>query len=256
MFNKRKFHLNIPALLFLLFLFAFAGAGCKKQTVVEADFAALKIVGFVYDGQTVVTNFSGKELSVYKGARNITGGLTTPEYFSNYIRRFPQPLWLHAFPDTMPGSKPVMIMNLDLEKGQTYSLYVTGPKNDLDTFLIRDDYQPYNTKDSVAAVKFVNMMKGETISVNLGGKAYGSLVAGIPYKSESAYVQIPISRNEASFILEYRDATTGDLIFKQTVFPINSAGTDWLFKVRTMALAGIRGATGSNAPRTIGFRSF
>lgn len=245
----------VPALLLVL-LSALTSAGCKKQTVIEADFANLKIVGFVYEGATVVANLSGKDLPVYKEARNITGGVMSPDFYSNYIFQDLQPLWLHAFPDTMPGSKPVMTMNLELEKGQAYSLFVTGPKHALDTFLLRDEYQPYNTKDSAASVRFVNMMQGQTISVNLKGKTPGSLAANIPYKSAAAYVQVPVTATAENFTLEFRDAASGELIHEQTVYPINNNGTDWLFKVRTVALAGIRGETGMDAPRVIWYSSF
>lgn len=105
MFNISKRSPNIPALLIILLSATLASAGCKKQTVVEADFAALKIVGFVYEGAIVVANLSGRELPVYKEARNITGGIMSPDFYNNYIHQSPQPLWLHAFPGCQPGQR-------------------------------------------------------------------------------------------------------------------------------------------------------
>jgi hypothetical protein len=220
-------------------------ASCKKQTQVEPDFATLRIAGFVHDQIPLLTNFSGKDLSVYKNARNVNS-TGVPLFMNMAIYNEIQPVWFHAVPDTMPGDKPVMVLNLHLKKNRSYSLYVAGPVHALDTLLLEDIYQPVRFTDSITQLQFVNLIHNGAISVNLQGKPPGSLASGIPYLGYTAYLPVEVNHSTDQIIFEFRDAVTGDLLFNFIAYDANGkqgGNMSWLFRSRTMVMSGIRGVS-------------
>ena len=241
------------------FLICVAGmmtAGCKKQTGLAGDFATLRILGLVDNNVVIVSNFGGKDLPQYENARNINGVSVIPELLNTYVYQSPQPLWFHAFPDTMPGAKPLLALNLELEKGATYNLFVAGPINDLDTFLMKDSNQPNSTKDSVTHVRFVNLMRDQRVSVNLAGQSYGSLASDLGYKEYGGFSTISINHTVEVLKFEFRDADTGELLLEQEATAFYETGSDWIYKYRTVVFAGVKGASGDARPRIIWFNSF
>jgi hypothetical protein len=230
----------------LLFMVVVTGS-CKKQRAVESNFAVLHIVGAIKDNKYVVTNFKGTQpLPNYLAAARI-GTFQTPFPGRYYIAEPQQPLAFYTFPDTMPGSKPVLSMNLQLQKDVLYTLFVAGTTSSLDTVLIKENLPVIAIKDSVSAVRFVNLMSGAPVSVNLKGEPYGSALQSLPYMGVSAYARYPIRHYITRYEFEVRDAATGDLLVTYTdeeVDPYMSGGAlNWLSKARTQVIAGTRGVT-------------
>lgn len=219
---------------------------CKKQQTVESNFAVLHIVGIIKDNQYVVTNFKGAQpLSNYLGASRI--GTFQAAFPGKYFITEPQqPLAFYAFPDTMPGSKPVLNMTLQLQKDALYTLFVAGTTSALDTVLVKENLPVIPVKDSVSAVRFVNLMSGAPVSVNLKGQPHGSAIQSLPYKGISAYAHYPIRHYITRYEFEVRDVATGNLLVTyvdEQAAPNESGALNWLSKARTHVIGGTRGTT-------------
>jgi hypothetical protein len=232
---------------FQLFIVVVLVGSCRKQRAVEGNFAVLHIAGAIQDGKYVVTNFNGTgAISYYLTASRI-GTHQSPFPGKYYIGNPQLPLAFYAFPDTLPGNKPVLNLNMQLQMGEAYTLFLAGSTSSLDTVLIKETIPAISPSDSISAVRFVNLGNTGAISVNLKGKPNGSAVQRLPYKGITTFAHYPVTHNIASYEFEIRDAATGNLIttfVDDEVYPGAGNGIHlWLGKVRTHVFMGTPGIT-------------
>ena len=233
-------------------------SSCAKQKAVQGDFAVLHIFGAISNDDYVVTNFKGAQpINYYSQASRIqTIDFAAPPN-KYYISNSPQPLAFYTFPDTLPGIKPMLNMELNLQMGEAYTLFLAGSNKSLDSMLIKETIPVLNESDSVSAVRFVNLCNTAPISVNLKGKPYGSAVQSLPYKGITGYVNYPAGRSIDTYEFEIRDAASGNLITTYVATGVNGIAANiyyWLGKARTHVLTGTPGvSTGANRVRICAF---
>ena len=229
-----------------IFIFIIVLFSCKKQKALEPNFAVLQMYGWIADNGIVVTNFSDAPLVKYSEASRVNSYLLSLYMNKHYITNAIQPLAFYGYPDTLPGSAPVLKMNLALEKGQVYSLFMSGTTTSLDTVLVKDNFPVLKQSDSTTAIRFVNLMKGSALSINLKGEPYGSAVQNLPYMDVTEFKNFPVRYDTDTYTFEVRDAVTNDLLESVLFTDINGKANDthwWLAKLRTHAITGIRGVT-------------
>jgi len=108
--------------------------------------------------------------------------------------------------------------NLTMENIGNYSLFLTGTSlSAIDNVLIKETYTRMYT-DSVCGVRFINLAPGSNpISVNLKGSSNGSEVPSLAYKAYSDFVKYAAKSVNATYVFEFRDAATGNLIKSYTL---------------------------------------
>lgn len=231
---------------FITFLVLLGFAGCKKQTVIDNNFATLQIYGWTTDPSVVVVSLKETPLLKYREALPVTPYQTTiPKVFITEPR---QPVSFFAFPDTLPGSKPVMKLQLELEKKKIYSLYVGGEPPSLDTVLIEENFPEITKADGKTGFRFLNLMKGDPVSINFAGEPHGSIAANVPYMGVTEFKMYPITEGMTPFIVEVRDAVTQELLVSREFIDMQEYSAiydNWLGKLKTHSIFGIRGETQS-----------
>ena len=156
-------------------------------------------------------------------------------------------------PDTLPHSKPLFDLKLELPPGSSNSLFLTGSLQSPDTFFIRDQYPHHTSADSITNIRVINLVSGLTASVNLKDSVIGSEVASLPFKSVSSFRTYLVKGEGTRYFFEIRDATNGTLLTSITANAINQAqGTSrinyYRFKNFTMIIYGALGNSGTGKP--------
>jgi len=237
--------------IFILIIVLFS---CKKQKVIKPDFAVLQLFGWIADNGIVVTNFSDAPLANYSEAARVNTLLLSLYMNKYYIANKVQPFAFYAYPDTLPKSAPLLKLDLELEKNRIYSLFISGTTTSLDTVLVKDNFPVLQPSDSVAAVRFVNLMKGAAVSINLKGKPFGSVMQNLPYMGVTEFQTFPVREDIDTYEFEIRDAVTSDLLTTYLCKDVNAKETGthrWLAKLRTHAITGIRGNTSAGDPNSM-----
>jgi hypothetical protein len=128
---------------------------------------------------------------------------------------------------------------VNVNSGSNYSLFLSGASPTVvDNVLIQENYTR-TYPDSTCGVRFINLAPGSNpVSVDIKGSANGSEVASLAYKAYSKFIKHPATHLNTSYIFEFRDASTGNLITSYTL------ATPFFHNV-TLALRGtVGGAVG------------
>lgn len=107
--------------------------------------------------------------------------------------------------------------NLTVSDADNYSLFLSGSSpSSVDATLIKETYSNYS--DSLCGVRIINLAPNSNpINVNIKGNAPGSEVNNLAYKAYSNFTQHPAKKLNPSYIFEFRDAGTGNLITSYTL---------------------------------------
>jgi hypothetical protein len=100
-----------------------------------------------------------------------------------------------------------------ITNGMAYSLFLAGPSpSSIDAVLITEKYTPQYA-DSVCGVRFINLSPGSNpISVDIQGQPLGSEANTLAYKAYSDFKQYPAKAINTSYLFEFRDSATGNLL--------------------------------------------
>lgn len=130
---------------------------------------------------------------------------------------------------------------LTIGNNDNYSLFLTGTSpTSVDNVLIKENYK-YAYSDSVCGVRFINLAPSSNpVSVDIKGQANGSEVASLAYKAYTGFNPHPALGSTPSYVFEFRDAATGNLLTTYTL------ATPYFHNV-TLCL---RGLTGNGVIRT------
>ncbi|WEK36490.1 MAG: hypothetical protein P0Y53_03170 [Candidatus Pseudobacter hemicellulosilyticus] len=240
-------------LLIFLLLLASLSAGCKKNSVHEDNPAVLQLLNAMDNGLELRTNYAGQHPITYYTALKLWNKQFGP-FNTNYISQFPQPLALYGEADTLEKSIPVLDLQLELEPGGIYSLFVYGSKTDPGNLLHKDVHPVGNFADSLSFIRVVNLCPDQSISVNLKGQPAGSTAGQVDFRGVSEFAGHRITASTLSLEFEVRDAATGSLLTSLTTDPVqNNYGGKNLYinKSNSLVFVGRKDGTGVNAPQLL-----
>ncbi|WP_439697435.1 hypothetical protein ACFGVS_03270 [Mucilaginibacter sp. AW1-7] len=211
---------------------------CKKEVSTDLDAGVVNVTNAVIGGSTVT-------LIADQSIVSTSNTVAVNNYAIIPIRSSENRLTLGtaavAATSTAPAIPSVTYYNqpITITSESNYSLFLTGPSpSAVESVLIKETF-PYAYKDSICAVRFINLAQGNTpVSVNIKGQANGSEAASVAYKAYTDFKQYPAKKINPNYIFEFRNAGTGTLITSYTL-------TTPYFHNVTLALRGaIGGSTG------------
>jgi hypothetical protein len=131
---------------------------------------------------------------------------------------------------------------LNFVAGGIYSLLITGADTTNPDYLFVQDVLPVHT-DSTVGIRFVNLSTGSNpVSVDIKGQANGSTVSSLAYKSITSFTNFGATSSVSSYIFEFRDAMSGELLANYTLGGVNTNSptvtNTVLFNNLTIALIG------------------
>jgi hypothetical protein len=135
---------------------------------------------------------------------------------------------------------------LNLQNNGIYSLYLCGTTAQPDTVFMQEHLTAHSLTDSVAGIRFINLSPGSSpVSVDIKGQANGSEAASLSYKGRTGFKIYKADYTVASYIFEFRDGATGNLLATYTLNGVNNASSASLnstntarFHNQTIALIG------------------
>jgi len=228
-------------LLMLLTVMGVLLFACKKNADLPASaVASLSFVNATIGSAPLATRFNDQTIifSSLSAANKINYGasnLFSPIAGTNSI----------SFIQATDTTHSLFAGTLNLQTNGVYSLYLTGTTAQPDTLFFQEQLPVYKVTDSVAGIRFVNLSPGSTpVSVNIKGQTNGSEVSSLSYKGRTAFKAYQADHNIASYIFEFRNASSGALLATYTLSGVNnSTGTNTVantvrFHNLTIALIG------------------
>ena len=123
---------------------------------------------------------------------------------------------------------------LSFTAGNLYSLFITGADTANPDYLFVQDIPLVHT-DSTLGIRFVNLSTGSNaVNVDIQGQPNGGVVSSLAYKSITAFQNFPATSSISSYMFEFRDAASGNLLASYTLGGVHTI----LFKNMTIALIG------------------
>jgi hypothetical protein len=214
-----KYH---KSLLLLLTFFSICFASCKKTESYGSDISFIA----VYNATTNATGltFLINEESV--GASSLAIGQKAP-YYGVY-----QGVWsTQAIPSSSTGT--ALTKDMTFIAGEHNSLFIIGPADSLDYFIIKDDP---NVKDpNQVKIKFLNMSPNAgTLKLEISLLGTVNTFSGLPYKAFSDYQSFNAG---TIYTITLRDSATNNIVGT----PVTQTFTQG--KVYTVWAKGTLGAT-------------
>ncbi|WP_316838133.1 hypothetical protein [Pedobacter nutrimenti] len=195
---------------------------CKKQDIRLTPLASIQIINAVVGGSEL--QFGTNKATIPNNAYAAYGVLTGSQVLK---------LSSTVTPDLVYYNQTKNFVN-----GEVYSLFLTGTPTSVETVFFKEGNIPFHT-NNVFGARVINLVKdGVPISVNLQGRANGSFIDNLGYKAISAFKDVSSTASEGDKVLEFRNATTGDLITSFTVPSWNIPR----FRNITLVFAGTAGA--------------
>jgi len=161
--------------------------------------------------------------------------------------------------DDQNGGTFMFDNSLSFVAGNLYSLFITGADTSNPDFLfVLDNVAPRT--DSTAGIRFVNLSTGSNpVSVDIKGQANGGVVSLLAYKGITSFMSFPANSAIRSYVFEFRDAASGNLLTSYKLSGVNTNSTTVantvLFRNLTIALIG-QPAGGKVAQTCIRVNSF
>ncbi|MGN6177607.1 MAG: hypothetical protein ACTHNW_00385 [Mucilaginibacter sp.] len=192
-------------------------SACKKEALPKASGAAsLTIVNAVNGSTALIPNFnSGQTLKYFRTAIQIGYGSSIE--FGSYVGNIP--LALSDFSDT---TKMVYNHTLNIPAYAIQTLFLAGTLSNVDSFVTTDKVPTLAAADSLCAIRFVNLSPGSNpVSVDIQGKANGSEVSSLAYKSITDFKTYPAKWNISDYNFEIRDASSGVVLATYDLSGVN-----------------------------------
>jgi len=149
--------------------------------------------------------------------------------------------------------------SLSFAAGNLYSLFIAGADTSNPDFLFVQDTVVQRT-DSTAGIRFINLSAGSNpVSIDIKGQANGGVVQALAYKGTTGFMSFPATSAISSYVFEFRDAISGNLLTSYTLSGVNTnspfEANTVLFTNLTIALIG-QPAGGNVAQTCIQVNSF
>lgn len=243
--NKCKAVLRQSSTLFTgLLLMIIFFSSCKKNTLYEGAPYSIKVFNAIDGGVNLYGNYNGSRPGKYKTSVPIQNRRTA---LNSYFSEENIHATYFAVPDTFAKDQPIFMQDFNLGTSMVNTLFLMGDKNNVDYLFSPLNFKRYTVGDSLSFLTFVNTSKNLPVSVNIRGKANGSLVNQLAYKNISDVIELPLGVIYKTYSLEFRDANTGDSL---TSFIVDNANpgigifNTYLYKNTSLVLVGKRGGTG------------
>jgi len=205
----------------ILFIAGIAGGflSCSKNTVPpNSTVAALSFVNATVGASPVVVRV-GNPNTIYStlaAANKLSYGSSNLFSPTAGINSF-------SFVQTTDTTHTLFTANLNLQNASIYSFYLAGTVSQPDTVFIHEHLPVYAHADTVAGIRFINLSQNaNAISVDIKGQANGSEVQSLAYKARTGFKVYKADHTVASYVFEYRDATTGNLLATYTLSGVNT----------------------------------
>lgn len=145
--------------------------------------------------------------------------------------------------DRLISSPPLINLDIDFPNGFIGSLFIAGTLKKPDTLLVKDQPVYFPPADSSMGLRFVNLAQGGLpVSVNIKGQANGTEVNSLPFKAITAFKRYAANAAVSSYVFEFRNSGTGELLTSFTISNVNNPGTAsanlWRYRNFTLVLCG------------------
>jgi hypothetical protein len=205
-------------------------SACKKSEIVIPKTANINVTNVVAAGKSISLNIDAQPISNNSYANYVLfAGQSQVNLYTLAVAATPIAAAIPPityYNQTVPTSVDGL-----------YSLFLSGasPSN-IDATWVTENH-PYAYPDSVVGVRFINLSANSNpIAVNIKGNASGSEAASLAYKAYSSFILYAAKKVNPSYIFEFRDAGTGNLIISYTL-----ATPTPLFHNVTIVLRGLIG---------------
>lgn len=244
------------------FLLSLLITSCNKEAAVLPPGVSLSMIAAIPDVEMLYSSFAGTDqpasyrflgLLRYNNYNVTSGG-------SNIFSRpaGDQRLAFYRPGDTSHPEKPFIALTLPLKAGGIYSLFLAGTTTAPDTLFTEDVIPWYSVKDSVTGLRFINLSPGSNpITINIAGKADGSEVEQLAYKSHTVFKSYPAHANVNDYTFEFRDKVSGQLLASYNTGKMNKYASTarvtevnkWLFRNSTLVFLGLPDGQGAQAQK-------
>lgn len=237
---QRSSRTRLPLIGTAALLWLTLAAGCEKAKETEGA-ASVTIVNTL--NTPLIVNFNEQDSVVFTngGVNQVLYSQSSLEYA---LPRGMQRINLHELntSTTIPTwtREPLSSMRIQLSPGEMWSLFLTGTVDQPDTLLVRDRPLRIPTADSSLGIRFVNLVEGQEVAINLTGEAPGSEEAALPYESVTDFRKYAADVTAPSYFFECRNKSTGDLLATAVISnPGSVVGSNmWRFRNFTVVFYG------------------
>lgn len=237
--------INITSIL-LLCLFFIAITSCKKEGAVLRIVSSLKIVNAVPDtAPYLVSDFrnNSKGDFYYISAAKFKYGIADQDAKLN-TEKEEFPLAFYLFPDTLPTSKPLFDLKLQLPKGSINTLFLFGMVSHPDYKLVTAIPPAHDGMGKTFGLRFANLSyQSKPVSVYVMDNGEQKIIDGLTYKDVSDYKKYTISANSNNLTFEFRDKETQNLLATYVMADLLATENNlWRAKNFTIAFKGLPGS--------------
>jgi hypothetical protein len=197
----------------IILLMAICCVSCHKGEVNPGPISAFTLINVAINSSPVIPEFGTGQVQWFNTAQTVPYG----SFFEYSLPSGQTQVSITQHSDTSVG---IFNGSLMLAPRAIYSMFLCGQIQSVhgspDTLFV-EDFPPYYGTDSVAGVRFVNLMQEDrAISVNLVGNSNGSEISNLPFKGLSAFKAYSATSQNTSYSFEVRDAVSGDLLASYT----------------------------------------
>jgi hypothetical protein len=194
---------------------------CSKNSSAPSKVAAVTVVNANVGSQGIIPNLWAS-----------TPGLNYPFTYTNdgdYISF--GSVWeysiiagksLISFVQVTDTTAPFFSETIDFKVQDIYTLFVAGNTTNPDTLFVQDIIPHLPYADSSAGLRFVNLVQGGSITVDIQG-ATGNVASGLGYKGIVGFTQFSANSAEqaAGYTFEFRDTESDSLLttLQVTIMP-------------------------------------
>jgi len=231
----------LVAALSAIFLAALVISACQKTKYVPPPASVTVVHAMANETHSIASLFGAKQsLQYFSTMQKIN------RYASFLFSPVAGPTSIQVVPstDTMFN---ILNINLTLLSGNMYTLFLAGDSTKPDTVLTTDNIPYYPFSDSVAGIRFINLVPdSKPVLVNLQGNDPTKVdeFTNIAYKQITAFKQYAAtSSSPTSYKFEIRDQTSDSLLYTYTwSYPV--------LKNQTIVIAGSE-VVGSPTPISV-----
>lgn len=149
--------------------------------------------------------------------------------------------------DRLVSGPPLIDLDIEFPSGYIGSLFIAGTLDKPDTLLVKDQPLYFPPADSGMGLRFVNLAQGGLpVSVNIKRQANGTEVSSLPFKAITAFKRYAANAAVSSYVFEFRNSGTGELLTSFTISNVNNPGTAspnlWRYRNFTLVLCGMPGS--------------
>jgi len=207
-----------------VFIFACTMLSCAKNGGIKpSGTASLSLINALPASTPyLLPNFSGTDpLTWYSKALKLTYA-TIDKNALAMAYGGEQKLAIYRYPDTLAKSTPLYNLVLNLQRGSSYTLFLTGTLAAPDTMFTTDVIPFHPATDSVMGVRFVNLSAGSgPVNISITGATTGPAVSNLAYKSMTGFIMFPATSTVSNYNFEVRDAATNLLLGSYNATGIN-----------------------------------